>query len=101
MADIAGEIWTNTLQADVPDQRWSGSDVPDTYLEDVPDQRWEAVAVEQGGAAPTSTEWLMRALTDPAGVLIYWVSNNAPDYTGVSAPEAVQVPTIVLIRQIT
>lgn len=99
MADILGEYLSIEAFEDNPDLRQDAGVVNSEYYEDNPDLRWDA-SIISGTGSTSHTYWLMRALTDPAGVKIYWTSIDSPDYSGSSAPEPVQVSTIILITEI-
>lgn len=99
MADIDGEYLELQSFEDLPDFQWDAAVINFEHYEDLPDFQWGAAVLNEGGSV-THTYWLMRALTDPAGSVIYWKSIDEPDYSGSSAPEPVQTSTINLICEV-
>ena len=53
-----------------------------------------------GGGTPGSvTYYKMRGVSDPGPGYVSWVVATTPDFAGASAPDPVQVSTIVIVAE--
>jgi hypothetical protein len=52
-----------------------------------------------GGGGGATTYYKMRGVSDPAPGYVSWVVATTPDFAGASAPDPVQVSTIVIVAE--